>query len=146
MSRPGTSRRSERGAAALEFAIIVPALGLLIAVMIGGARIWFAHTTLEQIAGTAARSATLATNPATARANADRIARDQARTAGLNCVGMQVEVDTSGFQVPVGQPAQVRVNVSCAVPLADLILPGWPGSWELRTESGSALDRYRRRG
>ena len=41
------SGASERGAAALEFAIVVPALGLLIAMTIGTARVWYAHTVVE---------------------------------------------------------------------------------------------------
>ncbi|MFT4297320.1 MAG: TadE/TadG family type IV pilus assembly protein [Micropruina sp.] len=139
-------RGSERGAAAVEFVVIVPALGLLIAMTIGAARIWHGHTIVEQIAGTSARAASLARTPAQARSDGERIARDQASTRGLNCTALNVEVDVTGFQVPVGQPAQVRTRVSCTVPLSDLIVPGWPGSWQVQAEAGSVLDRYRRRG
>jgi len=142
VSRP----REERGAAALEFAVIVPALGLLIALMVGAGRVWFARTTVEQISGTAARAASLAHTPAEARAAAERIARGQASTHGLKCSSLRVEVGLGGFQVPVGQPAGVRVRVGCSVPLADLVVPGWPGAWELTAEASSVLDRYRRRG
>ncbi len=125
-----TGEASERGAAALEFALIVPALGLLIAAMIGAARVWYAQTVVEQIAGTAARAASLArTAPGEARLAAERIARAQAATTGLNCAALTVDVDVGGFRVPVGQPAQVRSRVACSVPLADLIVPGWPGQW-----------------
>ena len=119
--------RGERGAVALEFAVIVPALGLLIALMVGTARVWFAHTTVEQIAGTAARAASLAVTPGEAKAAADRIAGAQAATNGLNCAGLSVSADVSGFQVPEGQPARIDVRVSCSVPLSDLVVPGWPG-------------------
>ncbi|MFT4215981.1 MAG: pilus assembly protein [Micropruina sp.] len=142
MNRAG----SERGAAALEFVVIVPALVLLIAMTIGAARVWHGHTVVEQIAGTAARAASLATTPGQARADAERIARDQASTRGLNCSALSVDVDVSGFRLPVGQPAQVRTRVSCSVPLADLLVPGWPGHWDLDAEASSVLDRYRRRG
>ena len=57
-----------------------------------------------------------------------------------------IDTDLGGFQVPVGQPASVSVRLSCTVPLADLIVPGWPGAWQLKAEATSALDRYRRRG
>lgn len=136
----------ERGAAALEFAVIVPALGLLISLMIGAARVWQAHTVVEQIAGTSARAASLARTPTEARAAATAIARDQAATRGLNCASLRVEVDVGGFQVPVGQPARVDARIACGVPLADLIVPGWPGTWSVDAEAGSVLDRYRRRG
>ena len=136
---------SERGAAALEFAVIVPALGLLIAMTIGTARVWYAQTIVEQLASTSARAASLAHTPGEARVAAERIARSQASTAGLNCLALTVEVDVAGFQAPVGQPAQVRSRVGCSVPLGDLIVPGWPGRWDLDAEAGSVLDRYRRR-
>lgn len=141
-----TPRQSERGAAVVEFVVIVPALGLLIALMVGAARVWYADTTVEQIAGTAARAASLSTTPSEARTAAQRIVRDQASTAGLNCVALQAQVDVGGFQVPVGRPASVRVDVHCTVPLSDLVVPGWPGSWQLHAEGSSVLDRYRRRG
>lgn len=139
-------RRSERGAAALEFVLIVPALGLLLALMIGAARVWFATTVVEQVAGTAARAASQATTPGEANTAAHRIALAQAATNGLACTGLSIDTDLGGFQVPVGQPASVSVRLSCTVPLADLIVPGWPGAWQLKAEATSALDRYRRRG
>ena len=105
---PGSRAPGERGAAALEFALIVPALGLLIATMIGSARIWQAHTGVEQIAGTAARAASLQRTPAEARAAAGQIASSQATTRGLACSVLRVDVDVSGFQIPVGQPAHRR--------------------------------------
>lgn len=139
-------RPSERGAAAVEFAVIVPALGLLIAMTIGAARVWQTHTVVEQIAGTAARAASLAVTPAEARSAADGIAQSQATTRGLSCVSLRVDVDLGGFQVPVGQPSRVRARVSCTVPLSDLLVPGWPGTWDVSAEAGAVLDRYRRRG
>ncbi|MFT3860022.1 TadE/TadG family type IV pilus assembly protein [Micropruina sp.] len=142
MRRP----RGERGAAAVEFAVIVPALALLIGLIIGAGRVWHGHTVVEQIAGVASRAASLASTPAEAKVAAQRIAGAQAATSGLNCRALGVEIDVSGFQVPVGQPAQVRVRVSCGVPLADLAVPGWPGEWQLSADGSSALDRYRRRG
>ena len=144
--RVATSGNAERGAAALEFALIVPALGLLLSMMIGSARIWQAHTVVEQIAGTAARAASMARTPSEARAAADDIARSQAATRGLSCSSLQADLNLAGFQVPVGQPARVSARIACTVPLSDLIVPGWPGSWTVTAEADSVLDRYRRRG
>mgnify|MGYP001315147178 FL=1 len=141
-----TAPAGERGAAAVEFAVIVPALVLLLGVMIGAGRIWYAQTVVDQIAGTASRAASLTTTPGEAKAAAQRIAAAQAGTSGLNCAGLEVHTDVAGFQVPLGQPAQVRVRVTCAVPLAELAVPGWPGQWQLVADGTSALDRYRRRG
>ena len=85
MSSDPRTASGERGAAALEFVLIVPALGLLISMMIGSARIWQAHTIVEQIAGTASRAASMARTPSEARAAADDIVRYQAATRGLSC-------------------------------------------------------------
>lgn len=141
----GRNRGGERGTAAVEFAVIVPALGLLISMMIGAGRVWFAHGQVEQIAGTAARAASASRTPVEARAAAERVARSQSTTTGLACASLDVDVDVTGFAVAVGEPARVQARVRCAVPLSDLLVPGWPGRWELTAEATSALDRYRRR-
>lgn len=146
MSSDPRTASGERGAAALEFVLIVPALGLLISMMIGSARIWQAHTIVEQIAGTASRAASMARTPSEARAAADDIVRYQAATRGLSCSSLRVDTDLTGFQIPVGQPARVSSQVACTVPLSDLIVPGWPGSWTVTAEADLVLDRYRRRG
>lgn len=138
--------RSERGAAAVEFAIVIPALVLLFAVVVGGARVWFARTTIENVSGSAARAASLARSASEAVHQADRVARAQAGTEGLRCDDLAVDVNTSGFKVPVGSPAVVTARISCTIPLSDLIIPGWPGALRLESESRSVLDRYRGRG
>jgi len=101
---------------------------------------------VDQIAAASARAASLAMTAVDARSRARHVARDQASTAGLNCAGLQVDIDVDGFRVPVGQPAAVRVHVACSVLLADLVVPGWPSTWQLQADGSSALDRYRRRG
>ncbi|MBK8460770.1 MAG: TadE family protein [Micropruina sp.] len=138
--------RSERGAAAVEFALMIPALVLLFAVVVGGARVWFARTTLDNISGSAARAASLARSASEAVHDANRVARMQATTEGLRCEPLDLDVDVSGFRVPVGTPAAVTARVRCTVELSDLIIPGWPGGLRLESESRSVLDRYRGRG
>jgi hypothetical protein len=57
-----------------------------------------------------------------------------------------VTVDTTGFSVPVGEPAQVSATVTCAVRLSDLTaVPGMPGSRALTATFTSPLDPYRAR-
>lgn len=138
--------RTQRGAAAVEFVVLVPALVLIIAVVAGGARVWFARATVEQVAESAARAASLARDPVTALNDAREIASADLAAADLGCAGgTDVQVDTTGFAVPVGQPAAVAVHVRCDVPLADLLLPGVPGVVGAQASSTSTLDRYRGR-
>lgn len=139
-------RRNQRGAAAVEFVILVPALLLIVAAVAGGGRVWFARATVSQVAESAARAASLARDPATAQDDARQVAHLDLTAAGLRCGGgPSVDVDTTGFGVPVGQPAGVGVRVGCDVLLADLLLPGLPGVLPVEGSGGSTLDRYRGR-
>ncbi len=135
--------RDERGAAALEFVIIVPALLLIIGLMVAGGRLHHARSTVTGAAESAARAASLARSAPVARSDAQSVAASE--TADLECAGgPATTVDTSGFAVPVGRPASVRVKVSCDVPLLG-VSPGLPATVPVHAESESVLDRYRGR-
>jgi hypothetical protein len=55
-------------------------------------------------------------------------------------------IDTSQFtSIPAGRPAAVTAVVSCAVPLANLAVPGLPGTVRLSARFISPLDTYRSR-
>ena len=43
-------------------------------------------------------------------------------------LSVDVDVDTSDFSIPVGEPGQVSVTVECRLDLSDLSVPGVPGS------------------
>ena len=102
----------ERGAAAVEFVILVPVLVLLIGVIVAGARLAHARATVQQVADSAARSASLARDAASADAFARRVAGLDVASAHLACAGgVGVTVDTSGFAVPVGQRVMFVVDL-----------------------------------
>lgn len=138
-------RTDERGAAAVELALIVPVLVLLFGLVVGGARVWLARTTVEQVAAGAARAGSLARTPAQAVAAAESLVRSQASADGLRCVELGVHVDARSLTDPPGVPAQVEVEVSCAVELGDLIVPGWPGQLTVSASAFSVVDTYRGR-
>lgn len=137
--------RGERGAAALEFALLVPLLILVAGVVVGGGRVQFARSSLDQLAGSAARAASASASGGIAVAAAQALVHDQASRSGLSCSNLGVDVDVSGFGVQAGVPGSVVVTVTCTVPLADLIVPGWPGSIDLTGHATSVVDTYRRR-
>ena len=133
----------DRGSVALEAAIIAPGLIFLLCLVIAYGRIMLAGGTVEAAARAAAREASLARNPAEAKARAAAAA--ESSLAELRCTSTAVDVDTSGFAVPAGQIASVKATVSCTVGLSDLALPGLPGTKTMDATFTSVLDRYRSR-
>ncbi|MFL6027791.1 MAG: TadE/TadG family type IV pilus assembly protein [Friedmanniella sp.] len=144
MSR-GAYSSPDRGSATVELTLVVPALVLVLGLLVAGGRIWFARTTVTEAAQSAARAASLARAPGPAAADGQDAGRASLSTAGLRCASSSVEVRTAAFAVPVGTPATVRATVRCTVPLADILLPGLPGSLTLDGQGAAALDTYRSR-
>ncbi len=137
--------RDHRGAAAVELALLVPALLLVLGLLVAGGRLWFARTTVNEAAQTAARAASLARSSGSA-ASAGRDAGLQSlATAGLHCSSTSVAVNTAAFGVPAGTPSTITSTVFCVVDFSDVFLPGWPGSMELTGHGSTALDTYRAR-
>jgi Flp pilus assembly protein TadG len=148
MTAPPRKRRSrlagEGGSASLELAIIAPVLLVLVALIVMGGRFAMASAAITGVAGTAARDASLARTPASARLAA--VASAQATLAGqnLHCQGRPtVLVDTSGFGAPPGTPASVSVDVTCVVVLNGLNVPGLPSTRTLHDRAVSPLDSFR---
>ncbi len=138
-------RRDQRGSAAIEAAVGVPAFLLFIALIVGAGRVAIARQAVEAAAAEAARSASIErTQPAAARAARDAAAATLANQS-LQCLSTRVDVDTSGFAVPVGTPASVSATVTCVVNLGDVSVPGLPGSLTITETMSSPLDTYRGR-
>ena len=144
---PPTTRRpdNDRGSMTLEMTILTPAVLVLLGLVIVAGRIEVAAGAVEQASASAARAASLARTPAAA----DRAARAAAATSlagqSLHCATVSVVVETTGFAVPVGQPAQVAASVACVVDLSTVAVPGIPGTRMLSSRTVSVLDRYRSR-
>lgn len=141
----GSRRRDQRGSAAVELTLAVPALMIILALLVAGGRLWFARTSVSDAAYSAARSGSLARTAGEARSDGQAAADRSLATTGLRCASRTVDVDAGGFGVPVGTPATVETVITCVVPFADLTLPGMPGSITLRADGSSALDTYRAR-
>jgi Flp pilus assembly protein TadG len=137
-------RRDDAGDASLELIILAPVLLALIALMIAAGRTSVAQGSVDAAAHDAARQASLARSPAAAFAAAQLSADAAISQDGLDCNPV-VNVNTVGFSVPLGQPADVSATVTCIVPLADLVVPGLPGSRTLSYTFSSPLDPYRGR-
>jgi Flp pilus assembly protein TadG len=138
-------RRDERGAAAVELTLMIPALVLVLGLLVAGGRLWFARTTVVEAAQTAARAASLARTAGQAYHDGQGAAAASLATAGLTCGDRAVVIGTGAFGVPAGTPATVTSVVECSVPFADILLPGMPGAIRLSSRGAAALDTYRSR-
>lgn len=145
MSRLRQRCRGDGGSVTVELAVIAPGLLLLLALMIAAGRIALAGGAIDQVASDAARAASISRTAGQARSAATDAAHQVIGEQHLACQDTTVAVDTTGFTVPVGQPAQVRVDVTCAVALSDLALPGLPGTRTLTSTFTSPLDPFRAR-
>ncbi|MEV6928466.1 TadE/TadG family type IV pilus assembly protein [Dactylosporangium sp. NPDC051485] len=136
---------SDCGSAAIEAAMLAPVLLALVGVAIAGGRIQVAGGAIEGAAHDAARAASIARTEGQARADAYSAASAALDQQGLHCSQLTVVVDTSGFAVPVGQPATVAASITCVVDLSDIVVDGLPGSRTLNATFVSVLDTFRTR-
>ena len=145
MTRVGRRGFGERGAVAVEFALAVPLLMLLFGLVVGGARVWLARSSVEAMAAAGARAASIARSPVSAESQAKALVTAQSTTAGLRCSSLHLDVDARVLATPPGTPGQVSVGVTCRVPLADVIVPGWPGELAVQAQASSVVGQYRGR-
>jgi Flp pilus assembly protein TadG len=136
-------RGDERGSITVELAILTPVLILLLGALVFAGRVQTSASSVEQAARAAARDASLARTPDAARTVASAAAARELATT--SCVATSVDVDTSGFSTRIGQDGVVTATVTCTVSMADLAIPGLPGSHTITARATSPLDRYRTR-
>jgi len=130
---------ADRGSVTVELVLLAPVLLAVLGLIVGLGRIADAGGLVTGAARDGARAASLARTPAAAAAAARTAAAGDLTDAGLACPGLDVAADTAAF-VPGGL---VRVTVRCTVRLADLAVPGLPGTRTLTATSAAPLERYR---
>jgi Flp pilus assembly protein TadG len=135
----------QRGSVSVEFAMLVPVLVLLVGLVVGGARAWLARGVVEQAASAAARGISQVRAPEDAVGTARELAAAQAAVGGLRCQALVVTADAGALARPPGTPGSVRATVRCDVPLADVLVPGWPGVLPVEATAESVVDRFRGR-
>ncbi len=136
---------AEQGSASIEAAVGVPAFVLFVGLIIFAGRHATAHQAVESAAADAARSASIARSASAAKDDATVAARTSLDNQNLDCLTIDVTVDSGQFSRPAGELASVDVTVSCQIDLSDLSVPGVPGSRTLEATVTSPLDTYRGR-
>lgn len=138
-------RTDERGAAAVELALLMPLVVLLFSVTVGGARLWQLRAGVDHAAAASARAASLARSSADAVADGSSVATAQLQNAIPRCGDPVVEIDARQVDTSAGTPAAVTVTVTCSLSLGDLVIPGWPSQVTVTGVATSPVDRYRER-
>lgn len=145
-TRKPVRRRTARGLSpAVELAVLLPGLLLLLGLIVAGARIWGVRSAVAQAAYAGARAASLERSAAQAGATGRAAVRAELERRGARCMTLVIGVDTAGFAVPVGTPATVALRLVCRVDLSDVAVPGLPGALTITGAATSALDTYRER-
>jgi Flp pilus assembly protein TadG len=139
------TRERQRGSAAIEAAIGVPAFMMFVLLIVFGGRVMMAHQAVQSAAADAARSASISRTQPDANSAATGAASTSLANQSVGCTSTHVSVDTTGFAAAVGTPASVRATVSCTVDLSNLSAPGVPGSMTITESMTSPLDTYRER-
>lgn len=135
-------RVGERGSATLELVILTPVVILIFGLLIAAGRVAIAGGTISQVAGDAARAASLSRNVEQANARANALVTEVVAANRLACQPAVI-IDATELTKPAGTPGQVTVDVSCEVNLSDVGVPGMPGSVTLRGSGTAAIDTYR---
>lgn len=144
-SRHRLVRASEDRGEIIPFVIMSGVLLILIAGAIGLTRVALAKTTVAHAAQMGAREASIARSESTAKSRATSIMETTLEDEGVQCRTTRIHVDTSAFSHPVGTSATVSADVTCLVPLGDLVVPGMPGAVTVSSSARSPLDTYRER-
>lgn len=144
MTRPRS--HDERGSAAVEAVVGVPAFALFVGLIIFGGRSATTHQSVETAAADAARTASIERTASSARSKAIAAATTSLSNQGIRCLDVDVTVDASQFGRPVGETATVSVTVQCRLDLSDLSVPGVPGSRLIKATQSSPIDTWRERG
>jgi Flp pilus assembly protein TadG len=132
-------RLEDRGAAAIEAAIVAPFLVALMLLVVFAGRVSEADGSVRRAASEAARAASLRQDPADAvRAAEDTVAANLA-TVGVDCDPLTVEVDTADFAAG----GTVGVTVTCRTSMGDVTLLGIPARQTFRVHEVEVIDRYR---
>jgi Flp pilus assembly protein TadG len=139
----GQPVRDERGSAAIEAVILVPAFILFIGLLIFGGRTAVAHQGIESVAADAARAASIARTPQDAQTKAQEAMTYSLANNDLHCTHAAVALDTTGLTAPAGSDGTVSATVTCTIDLRDLSVPGIPGTHTVTATMDSPVDTWR---
>jgi Flp pilus assembly protein TadG len=135
----GRRIRGEEGQAIAELVIVAPVLLLVIVLMVALGRVDSAQGDVESAARAGVQAAVVQADAGAAQTQASDAATSTLAGAGLTCPSPQITTNTSNFVAG----GSVSVTVTCVTSLADVSIPGVPGSKTLTATSVAHLDQFR---
>jgi Flp pilus assembly protein TadG len=135
----GRRIRGEEGQAIAELVIVAPVLLLVIVLMVALGRVDSAQGDVESAARAGVQAAVVQADASAAQTQASSAVTSTLAGAGLTCPSPQITTNTSNFVAG----GSVSVTVTCATSLADVSVPGVPGSKTLTATSVAHLDQFR---
>jgi Flp pilus assembly protein TadG len=135
----GCRIRGEEGQAIAELVIVVPVFLILIVLMVALGRVDSAQGDVESAARAGVQAAVVQADAAEAQSQAVAAVSSTLAGAGLTCPSPQITTDTSNFVAG----GKVSVSVTCVTSLADVSVPGMPGSKTLSATSVAPIDQFR---
>ncbi len=139
--RSGTAV-DDHGSAAVELAVVAPALIFLLLLVVYGGRMSEADDNVRRAASEAARAASVRQHPTDAVDAARATVNANLSATGVHCAQVATDVDTSDF----GPGGTVGVTVNCETSMSDIALLGVPGSVTFRANAVEVIDRIRSSG
>jgi Flp pilus assembly protein TadG len=119
--------------------IVAPVLLLVIVLMVALGRVDSAQGDVESAARAGVQAAVVQADAGAAQTQASDVATSTLAGAGLTCPSPQITTNTSNFVAG----GSVSVTVTCVTSLADVSVPGVPGSKTLTATSVAYLDQFR---
>jgi Flp pilus assembly protein TadG len=139
------AKYGERGAAAVEIALLLPVIVLVACAATAIWRIWWSGQQLEASVAAAARAASHASTTAAAETTARAVLTADMATAGVHCGELVVSTNVAAVTAEPGVGGRMSVSASCRVGLRDLLVPGLPGSLMLHAQATEVVDTFVRR-
>lgn len=138
-------KTNEIGSAAVEMSMYVGLFGVVIILLIMAGRLSIAGDAIESVASAAARTASLARTANDAQDRATQAAHVALNQESIKCLQLEVRINSSGLDKPLGQTGTVDATISCTVNFRDITIPGMPGTKTLTATASSPVDAYRER-
>ena len=129
----------DEGSLTVELVVVTPVLFAMAVVVLIFGRVSESHQQVVSAATAGADAAAVLPDPTTAQAGASIDAAVDVAGQADTCLRSQVTTDVSHFY-PGGY---VTVTVQCQVGLADVSVPGMPGSMMVRASATAPIDPYR---